>query len=91
MMWLAIGFLTGALFFVFLWDHPHEADHFGQVSVLDVDCEEDAVWMFVDHDAPNAVVDSHGVTRMCISYDLIVSDAIEVAIQEDVLMYVPNQ
>ena len=84
MMWLAIGVIIGAGAFAMLIDHPPALD------TTQVTCEEDAVWMFVDHDSPGGLVDRRGVTRMCISYDLLVSDAIEVAIQEDVLMYVLN-
>ena len=83
-MWLAIGMLIGAGAFAVLIDHPPAVD------VVSVDCEEDDVWMFVDHDTPGGLVDLHGVTRACRNFDDMVDMAIEVAIQRDVLMYVPN-
>ena len=54
-----------------------------------VDCEEDDVWIFVDQNTTDGVEDIHGVTRACRNWDQLVDWAIEVAIQEGVLMYVP--
>ncbi len=84
---LALGFMLGVALFALLIDHPPASD---AITAMTINCEEDAVWMFVDKDSPGAVVDVRGVTRLCISHDLLVSDAIAYAIQEGVLMYVPS-
>jgi hypothetical protein len=52
------------------------------------ECEEDGVWMFVDHHALDATEDSHGVSRACRSFDDLIDTAFEVAIQNGVLHYV---
>ena len=89
MMWLAIGFITGAALFALLIGHPESA-LLDQLTLNEINCQEDDVWMFVDHDTPGGLVDRRGVTRACRNFDDMVDMAIEVAIQRDVLMYVPS-
>ena len=93
LLWLAVGFIAGSVAYALFIDHHPEsgplADH-PSVTLEEIDCEEDDVWMFVDHDTPGGLVDSHGVTRACRNFDDMLDMGIEVAIQEGVLMYVPS-
>ena len=83
-MWIAIGLITGALFTLFL------APPLG-LTESQVDCQEDEAWIAVDYRDLDGFEDSHGVTRACRSVDQLIDYAFEVAIQEGVLMYVPNE
>lgn len=53
---IAVGFVFGLVSMGKRW-HAAEA------------CQEDEAWIAVDHNTPNAFVDSHGVTRACINID----------------------
>ncbi len=58
---------------------PHPADQ----------CQEDEAWIAVNWKDGDAFEDIHGVSRACRSVDQLIDWAIEVAIQEGVLQYVP--
>ncbi len=55
-----------------------------------IDCQEDEDWAAVHYKSLDGVEDMHGVTRACRSRDQLIDYAIEIAIQQGVLMYVPS-
>ncbi len=57
------------------------------IHTVAVDCEEDEAYIAVDYRDGDAVEDMRGVHRACRNVDQLIDWAIEVAIQEGVLVY----
>ena len=57
LLWLALGFMTGAIFMVLLTPVPQPV------------CQEDEAWIPADHRIANAIEDSADVSRMCVNIE----------------------
>jgi hypothetical protein len=72
------------------WAMADMGDELQELRLSVPNCQEDENWAAVHHMTPGAVEDINGVSRMCVHYEDLLDQGIEVAIQNGVLQYAPQ-